>query len=94
MLGTRTNFVGWTVHVSGDVDMVFPVVEAPATTCCDFCNEIVAAEYMVDAVTELGDGGNNVFYCQEHLRKAVEEYSKESGDVWRLPDGQRPLLVS
>lgn len=92
-LGARTNFVGWKVAVAGDRDMTLPVVEAVAE-CCDFCDAGTwdnptnqAAEYMVDAVTSLGDGGSNVFYCQKHLRMAIEVYSEESGDVWIMPDG-------
>ena len=89
--GKRTNFVGWSVAVAGDWGMVLPVVEATAQFC-DFCTDPgtvdepnnQAAEYTVDAVTSLGEGGNDVHYCQEHMRKAVN-YGFLTGDIWTAP---------
>lgn len=79
--GKHTDFIGWTVTDHGLDGLQLPVVQAALDTTCDFCDDGGAAEYKVDT-TELGDAGQDVFYCQGHIRGFIDG----GIDTWTPPE--------
>lgn len=101
LLSSDRDYIGYSVQVG--TDMSFKVLAAPPATLCDFCEVGTpefpvnqAASYMVDAVSVLGKGGNNVFYCQQHLQLVLDgdkfasaSGSHRDGERWFDKEGKR-----
>jgi hypothetical protein len=83
------DFAGWVVRQQFDgLDFTFPIVRLGADDLeeCEVCVDPfdrLKAEYMVDAEAELGEGGYNAFYCQEHLLQLMEIHDIHYGLVTR-----------